>query len=54
MQLLQYVRNLYNRRFRTASNSDLDDGPPSPQSTKYSVWPPISWDSAHIILYHTV
>ena len=45
MQLLQYMRTY---RFHTAPYSGLNNGTLSPQSTKYSVWPPISWDLANI------
>ena len=42
MQLLQYARNVYNCRFRATPHGDLNDGTLSPQSTKYSMWTPIS------------
>ena len=47
-QCLQYVCNVYNCQFHTVPHSGLNDGTPSRQSTKYSVWPPISWDSGNI------
>ena len=50
LHLLQYVHNtnMYNCRFRMAPHNNLNDGAPSPQNTKYSVWPPIRWDSANV------
>ena len=38
MQILPYVRNMYNCRFRTAPHSDLNDGSNlNTESTKHQV-----------------
>ena len=44
---MQYICNTYNG-CHTAPHRDVNDGTPSPQRTKYFVWPPFDWDSANI------